>query len=169
MEMLFGNFIGDAIGTDKNPIPDLAPPGDKEHPLEGEIEGIRLIGYADHYCPDTLVLHENKTSHNKSRWTKGKVDKHKQLTMYALLIHQRDGVNPEDLTMYLNFIQSRLVGVSYQLHEPPVWRQFETRRTMADLEEYKDYLVKTVEMMERYIEIRKLSPVRRSAPAFKAV
>lgn len=166
-EMQAGSRIGDLIGTPDSPIPDLTPPGVKEFELHGQWEGISFVGYADHYCPNMCVLHENKTSPNKSRWSQKKVDEHKQLTMYAFLLNLQYGVEPEDIEMYLNFIPVALVGVSYQ--PLPNWRQFETRRTTKDVDAYKDYVIETVEAMERYIKLKALSPAPRRAPAFNGV
>jgi len=163
-EMLAGNRIGDSIGTDKSEVPDLVPPGVKEYELHVEWEGIPLIGYCDHFCPDMLVLHENKTSPNKSRWNQRKVDEHHQLTMYALMLNLRDGIEPEDIEMWLNFIPVRLVGLTYK---PDVsWRSFETRRTKQHLEAYKQYIMRTVEAMDEYIRVRSTQPEKRRAPVY---
>ena len=169
-EMRFGNVIGDAIGTENNPVPDLMPPGVKEYAVKGEVEGISLRGYIDHWCPDTLELHENKTSAKPTRWTKRKADNHKQIDMYLLLLNQQDGVEPEDVTCYLNFIQTRPSGLGYRLHKEPKWQQFELRtRTLADLESYKTYVVTTVEAMQEYIDSRPLSTDAPRPPVFKGV
>jgi hypothetical protein len=164
-EMLIGNVIGDAIGTDDNPIPDLNPPGVKEYELRATFNDIPMVGYCDHWCPDKLELHENKTSHNKKRWTKGKADKHDQLTMYAMLLNLQDGVEPEDITMYLNFIPVDMVGVSYVPH--PNWRQFETRRTKEDIVTYQNKVMNLLTLMDEYASKRALSTPARKAPAFK--
>ena len=166
-EMVAGSRIGDLIGTEGSPLPDLAPPGTKEYELHGEWEGIPMVGYADHFCPTMLILHENKTSPNKARWTQSKVDKHNQLTMYAMLLELQHGIAPEDVEMYLNFIPVALVGVTYQ--PLPTWRQFETRRTKADVEAYKAYILDTIEQMERYIKLKELSTPPRRAPVFNGV
>lgn len=136
--------------------------------MRAEWEGIPLVGYADHYCPDTLILHENKTSYSKSRWTKKKVDEHKQMTMYAFLLNLMDGTQPEDVEMYLNFIPLKLVGVTYQPYG--TWKQFETYRTKADIEAYKDYIMDTIEAMSEYaMKCDALSTSKRSAPVFNGV
>ena len=164
-EMVVGSVIGDAIGTPDSPIPDLNPPGVKEYELHAEWEGIPIIGYADHYCPQMLELHENKTSPNKSRWTQGKVDKHDQMTMYAMLLNLKEGIEPEDITMYLNFIPTTLVGVTYQ--PLPNWRQFETRRTKEDIKRYQEKILKIIELMDEYVRTRPLSTPAPTAPVFK--
>jgi len=165
--MLAGNRIGDSIGTDKSEVPDLVPPGVKEYEIRSTFEDIELVGYADHFCPSMLVLHENKTSPNKKRWTQRKVDDHHQLTMYALMLNLRDGIEPEDIEMWLNFIPVELVGVTYK--PTPNWRAFETRRTKQHLEAYKQYIIRTVEAMDEYIKMKELSPKPRRAPAYKVV
>ena len=167
-EMRIGTVVGDAIGTPDSPIPELQPPGVKEYPLQALWEDIPLIGYADHFCPDTLVLHENKTSPNKKRWTQGKADKHDQLTMYAFMLQLSQDIDPESVTMYLNFIPVCLTGVS--LNVCGGYRQFETKRTQEDIERYKVYIMDTVEKMAEYAEIRdRLSTTTRRPPAFNGV
>jgi len=170
-EMMAGSRIGDLIGTDKSPIPNLTPPGVKEYEMKGVYEGITLIGFADHYCPETKVLHENKTSANKSRWTKKKVSEHPQLTMYAMLLQLQDGVEPEEVTMYLNFIPVCLTGVTYNVCQSDTWKQFETRRTKEDVQLYQIYLMDTIAKMESYAAFRdnQLSTPRRRPPVFNMV
>jgi len=86
--MLAGSRIGEAIGTDDSPIDNTLVPGVKEYTVRAEIDGIHLVGHLDHYCPDTLVLNENKCSDKKGRWTQGKVDQHGQITMYLMLLER---------------------------------------------------------------------------------
>lgn len=170
--MLFGSTIGDAIGTPDSPVPDLTPPGVKEYKLTGEINGIKLLGFADHYCPETLILHENKTSDNPKRWTKRKADTHKQIDMYLLLLNLTEGIPPERVTCYLNFIETRPSGLGYRLHNPPRWQQFPIKtKTMSDLDKFTEYLHRTVEAMQEYIEEKERAPVYKSPrpPAFKGV
>ena len=169
--MIFGNTVGDSIGTPKSLVPDLVPPGIKEYRLTAEVDGIPLIGYADHYCPDTRVLHENKTSETRGRWTQGKADKHTQIDMYLLMLYLSEGVPPETVECYLNFIQTRPTGLGYRLHKDVRWRQFRVAtKTMADLDRYQEYLLATVEAMHEYAEQRAV--INTSAPrppAFKGV
>jgi hypothetical protein len=152
--MLFGSLVGDSIGTDTSMVPTLVPPGVKEYELSATLWGIPLVGYADHYCPDTRVLHENKTSATRDRWTQKKVDEHTQLTMYCLLLWLRDKVKPEDVRIQLNFIPVRQAGVQFKLPDPPTYTPFTTTRTMLDILEYTSYLKKTLVEMERYVQSR---------------
>ena len=150
--MLAGSRIGDSIGADNNEVPDLNPPGVKEYAIKGEVDGIYMIGYADHYCPDTLVLNENKTSTTKYRWNQKKTDEHPQLTMYALLLQIQDKVKPEDITMWLNFIPLELKGVD--LKPTGKVKSYETRRTQEQVKEYVKQMKQTIEEMESYAQWR---------------
>ena len=55
----FGSVVGDSIGTPNSLVPNLVPPGVKEYELSATLGAIRVIGFADHFCPKTKVLHEN--------------------------------------------------------------------------------------------------------------
>nr|MBP6946294.1 hypothetical protein [Candidatus Paceibacterota bacterium] len=81
LAMLFGNTVGDTLGTPNSMVPSLEKHlvGLKEYELKTTLNGMTLIGYADHYCPCTKVLNENKTSENKNRWNQTLVDLHGQL------------------------------------------------------------------------------------------
>lgn len=163
--MLAGSRIGDAIGTDTNPVTGLEPVGDKEYALKVEIDGIKMVGYADHFCPDTLVLNENKCSDKKGRWTQSKVDKHGQIDMYLLMLMHQDGIKPEDVECWLNFILLDHVGVGYNVHNPPVFKRFKTARTTEQVSQFLDDVKQTIELMQQYIESRTLSTPAPKAPA----
>lgn len=166
--MLAGSRIGDAIGTESCPI-GLNPPGVKEYGITTVIEDIPLVGYFDHYCNKTRVLHENKCSDNKSRWTQGKVDKHSQIDMYLLLLREAEGVDPESVSCQLNFVLLKPVGVGYTLHEPPVVRSFKTSRTNEQIDAYLASVKETVKAMQAYIEAVPLSTEAPRRPAFKGI
>ncbi len=153
--MEFGNIVGDSIGTSQSLVPDLVPPGVKEYELSAKLGDIILIGFADHYCPDTKVLHENKTSDNPTRWDQAKVDKHTQLDMYALMLFLKEKTKPEEITMFLNFIPVVRGGdMIYRVPEPVIYHQFPTKRTTADILRYATYITNTVKKMEEYYVTR---------------
>lgn len=163
--MLAGSRIGDTIGTDTSPIDNSLVPGIKEYTVRAEIDGISMVGHLDHFCPETLVLNENKCSDKKGRWTQGKVDKHKQIDMYLLLLKAQDGVDPEDVECWLNFLKLEQVGVQYDVGNPPVLRRFKTHRTQAQLNTFLDEVKRTVEAMHQYIENQPLYTPAPVAPA----
>lgn len=163
-EMLAGTRIGDLIGTDTCPI-GLQNTGIKEYELRGDIDGIKLVGFCDIYHPENKVLHENKTSPNQTRWNQKKADEHGQLTMYALMLRQQ-GVEPEEITMHLNFVPLRLVGIDYQVNGHT---QFTTTRTAKQVDDYTEHIKRIVELMHQYTESRPLSTPKPVPPVFKGV
>lgn len=148
--MLFGTTVGDSIGTPDTLVPSLIPPGVKEYEMSAVIDGVPIVGYADHFCTDTLFLSENKTSDNPKRWNQKKVDDHGQLTMYALMLFLRDKIKPEDIQMQLNFIPVLYSGVSYRMPEPPTYQAFKTKRTTLDIVKYGQYIRDMIIEMERF-------------------
>lgn len=149
--MLYGSKVGDSIGTPDSLVPTLVPPGVKEYELRANIGPIYLVGFADHYCTDTLVLNENKTTDKPTKWNQKSVDAHGQMTMYALLLFLQNKTKPEDVTMFLNYIPV-LVGNDFQyyLPTPPTYTAIPTRRTTKDIMNFVTYVKDTVAAMEAY-------------------
>lgn len=143
--MRAGTLIGDSIGTDKSLVPLLTPPGVKEYELRASLGNIHIVGFCDHYCPDTRILHENKTSTSRLKWNQKSVDTHKQLDMYALMLFLTHDVLPDDLTIYLNYIPV-IEGpdMRYYLPNPVEHYTFETKRTAEQLVAMTQYIEKTV-------------------------
>jgi hypothetical protein len=100
-------------------------------------------------------LNENKTAVNPKKWTKGTVDRHGQITMYALMLFLKHDIAPEDLTIYLNYIRViEGADMRYYLPNPIELKRFPTKRTGEQIAEYADYIIKTVDNMQKYIEER---------------
>ena len=173
--MKFGSKIGDAIGTPDCPIPDLNPPGVKEFKLSAKLGDIYIVGYADHFCPQTLVLNENKSTDNPNKWHPESVRLHRQFDIYALMLFFQYDIPPEDVSMYLNDVRTEKYWVPKPGHEdlpeyllnehtadeavrlkrPIEWYQHPTTRTGSDLKRYVKYVEKTVEAMWEYVSNRK--------------
>ena len=171
--MKFGTRVGDAIGTPDCPI-GIPTAGVKEFKLDAKLGDIYVVGYADHFCPVEIVLTENKTTDNPNKWTKETVAKHKQLTMYCLMLALTHDIPPEDVTIYLNDIRTErywtpkpgfenepdyllnehIGDEAVRLKRPLEWNQYETRRTARDLVRYTAYIEKTVERMYDYHLLR---------------
>ena len=163
--MLAGSRIGDAIGTDDSPIDNSLVPGKKEYTVKAEIDGIEMIGHLDHYCPDTIILNENKCSDKKGRWTQRKVDAHGQITMYLMLLETQDGVDPEQVECWLNFLLLEQIGVQYDVGKPPVLKRFKTQRTKTQIATFLDETKRMIELMQQYIDKRALSTPAPRPPA----
>ena len=150
--MVAGNKYGDMLGRANSPVEELKDIGICEYKLTGNIDDIYMIGYVDGWMENELILHENKTSDNPKRWSQKKVDEHKQIDMYLLLLFLQEKIKPEDVTCYLNFIQLDRGGdMIYRLSDPLVWHQFPTKRTSVDLLRYAHYVKDTVADMEKYV------------------
>lgn len=153
--MIFGNTIGDTLGTTFSAVPKLDPylKGEKEFKLRVKMNDYSLIGFCDHYCPIEKVLNENKTSQNGTRWTQKTVDEHGQITMYALMLYLQEKVKPEDLKIFLNFIPVKH-GNDFQLTvDPDVFHIFETKRTLKQCLMFGSTIGKTLKEMESYAQV----------------
>lgn len=149
--MLFGNVVGDTLGTENSMVPDLPMPGIKEYELKPKFNGFTLIGYCDAWCPDTKLLTENKTSQNKNRWNQVAVDRHHQLTMYALMLMLQDNVMPEHMTMVLHYIPVEEGGdFQLTLTDPNVFHSWETKRTNEEVLKFGASLKRLRDEMEKY-------------------
>lgn len=151
--MLYGNVIGDTLGTPHSLVPKLNPHlvGTKEFELLAKMNTYTLIGFCDHYCPDCKVLNENKTSQKENRWTQKEVDDHGQLTMYALMLLLKYKTDPADVKMYLNFIPVRENGAfKLELVSPDFFKRFETNRTIQQVLQFGANIDTTVKEMEKY-------------------
>jgi len=159
--MKFGNTVGDTLGLGrkKSLVPKLEKylKGEKEHSLRVKMNDHTLVGFCDHYCPVKKILNENKTSQNVNRWNQVEVDKHGQLTMYALLIMLRDGTAPDDLDIFLNFIPvaNREFG-GMHIPDPNEFYRFQTTRTVAQCLQFGGWIEQELKKMEEYA-IKELS------------
>lgn len=149
--MAWGSVVGDSIGTPDTLVPTLVPPGVKEYEMRAVIDDVPIIGFADHFCINTLWLHENKTSDNPKRWDQKKVNQHGQLSMYALMLFLREKIKPEDIQMQLNFIPVLRGGdMLYRMPEPPIFIPFITSRSTLDILHYAQSIRDTLVEMEAY-------------------
>lgn len=92
-EILFGKKIAKELEDDDKIV-------GSETRIEIEITpGLKLLGYLDGFDEDTFAITEYKTGHldvkGKVPWTQVKVQKHKQLDWYSLLVKTKyKKVNP---------------------------------------------------------------------------
>jgi hypothetical protein len=72
--------------------------------LECEVEGIKLLGYVDSLCPDTLKIIDFKFSHlsktGKEPWDVVKVRKHQQFPFYCLMVKTLHGKYNPDVELH---------------------------------------------------------------------
>ena len=151
--MLFGSIVGDSLGTPESMVPKLDPHlvGTKEYELHVKLNDNLLLGYCDHYCPDTKVLNENKTSQKLDRWNQKQVDAHGQLTMYALMLFLKEGTKPEDVDIWLNFIPVfENNDAQLQIVSADTFHRFNTKRTTMQCLQFGADIDKQLKLMENY-------------------
>ena len=103
----FGNVVGEALENREWDHPALAPVRGKipqgthpEHLIEVDIAGVPILGKLDDFDLQTFAIEEYKTGIRDSKgnapWDRVKVRKHKQLTLYTLMVkHKYGNWNPE--------------------------------------------------------------------------
>ena len=134
--MIFGNTVGDTLGTPTSMVPKLTyhPKAIKEYELKPKLNGVELIGYCDFYTPEIIHLDENKTSANPKKWTRKSVHQHGQMDMYALMLMLQDNVTPEKLTMALHYIPvDETEDGDLYLATPDIFHSFPTSRTLQQV------------------------------------
>lgn len=91
----FGKGIAKMIeeGKHKFLLPDLVVYEMPEFEIRCNIKGVPILSYIDSYDPVKNVFREVKTG--KISWTQAKVQKHDQLTFYALALFHATGKMPE--------------------------------------------------------------------------
>jgi len=95
----FGKSIASDIeeGKFQEKIPTLTVYSEIEYEIRTDCEGVPILSYLDTYDPILNMFREYKTG--KVKWTNTKVQKHDQLTFYALAIKLKHGTMPESCTL----------------------------------------------------------------------
>ena len=103
----FGNLVGGALENREWDHPVLAPVRGKipqgthpEHLIEVEIAGVPILGKLDDFTLQNFFIDEYKTGirdhKGNAPWDRVKVRKHKQLTLYTLMVKHKYGQwNPD--------------------------------------------------------------------------
>jgi hypothetical protein len=104
-ETIFGKKTAEHL--EDNEIEGVIVYDTREYRIEVELEeGLKLLGYLDRFNSPTLSILEIKTGHLDSKgkvpWDKIKVQKHKQLVFYSLLVKLKHGkVDPVTILQWL--------------------------------------------------------------------
>ena len=97
----FGNEVGGALEDRNWDHPVLAPVVGKvpqqthpEHRIDVDVLGVPVMGFLDDFNMETKFIEEYKTgirNKGKAPWDRVKVRKHKQLTLYTLMVREKYG------------------------------------------------------------------------------
>lgn len=158
--MTIGIEVGERITTDPTFLPTLERPEVYEYDFDGKLTkfgDLTLRGHIDGYSPSIPAIEEYKTSTNKDRWNRRKVDNHHQLTFYALLVWLNHKIPPEKIRFRLWAIPIIENGDFTYEAQPPL--MFTTKRTMADILCFGAELNKTFKEMLAFVAQKKLSTI----------
>lgn len=110
VETIFGKKIGEMVENlehlDHDIVSKIIDYPIKEHKIEVEYKGLKLLGYLDQFHDTELRVLEMKTGHKNKQgkvpWDKVKVQKHKQLVFYSTLVKLKYGkVHSEVILQWL--------------------------------------------------------------------
>lgn len=157
-EMLFGSKIGKQIEKDINFLPEIPRARQMEYKFEAVYEGIKLVGFADSFGFDELVLHEYKTG--VKPWDQKRADDHGQITMYLFMLYLVDGIDPATVECNLHWMPTVRkqkyekgtgdLKVSIDFLEPFKVHSFRTKRIKRDVMEFGMRINKTIKAMDEY-------------------
>lgn len=157
-EMIFGKKFAESIenGEPMAPVTILSA---VEHRFSVVFNGIPMIGFADTFCTETMRrLGEYKTS--RTGWDQARVDEHGQITLYALFNFVTNGVPPEDVDFFLEYVATEETGdFNIRLKDPVKVHHFDTKRTTADIIRFGKRIMDVVDAMQAHVDMKeKLSP-----------
>lgn len=153
-EMAFGRKIDERIETDPTFLPSVTRYKHMQHRMKTDFGGLPIVGVADTYCDDSLALRDYKTG--KKAWDQKRADETGQLTMYALLLHLTEGVHPEELDLYIDWmptVETPDFRIQFR-DQPMVVESFHTKRSMRDMLEFGQRINRRWEEMNQYVQQR---------------
>lgn len=150
-QLKFGKKFADAVEWGK-PMAPLTVYTYTEHAVKAILDGIEVLGFLDSYDKENKLA-EYKTG--AKAWDQKRVDKHGQLTFYAMLLWLRDKKKPEDLEMILEWVPCCFrPDYTYGFTDPAVVHTFDTKRTMRDVMMMVGEIKMRRKAMEEYVKSR---------------
>lgn len=152
-ELTFGSKIDKQFQDDPTFLPEIPRIGSLQHEMRAVLElgkkKVFLLGIADQR--NKTQIRDLKTG--KNPWTKKKADETKQLTFYALLAWLIDGIKPEELEFYIDYVPTYVrADLSIDLVRPIKPQIFKTKRTMTDVVRLCSEIDKTIKAMQKYVD-----------------
>lgn len=121
-EMCFGGYIARELekGKSDNLLIDMlvsvVPKYAKsEYKLDVDLEGIKLFGIFDSFCPKTKNIIEYKTG--KAPWTQKRADEHGQLHFYALMVWLKYKKIPKVKLVWIQTISGDGIEITGEVKE----------------------------------------------------
>lgn len=157
-ELTFGSMVDAKIQNDPTFIPSLPRYPEMQHSMRVNFDGIVLTGTADGIDFNKKLLFDFKTG--AKPWTKSRADETGQLSMYLLMLYITDKkIKPEEWKLGIHWLPTKKSDETGDFKpriitfrdDPVIPITFETKRTMADLLKFAQYIKQTIKSMENYV------------------
>jgi hypothetical protein len=151
-EMLFGKIFAESC-ENRKPLAPVTLLSKMEQPFKVVFGKIHMVGFADTF-DDVLktTIGEYKTGKMTKPWTQDRVDKHGQITLYALFNLIKNKIKPDDCKFFLEWVPTIQRGdFSIEILKNEKVRHFDTKRTMKDVLEFGVRINRVVKDMEKYV------------------
>jgi hypothetical protein len=150
-EMSFGSQVAD--GLEEKILCDeaefcriyLPKPKYREHVIEVDFDGLPLLAKLDGFTKKPLIIDEYKTGRNK--WTQSMVDKHGQLTVYAMAVWKKYKEIPD---IRLFWIPTALDLNGEVCLTGAIPKEFKTTRTIKDFVKMYGRLKSAYERIQKF-------------------
>lgn len=96
-ELSFGKKIATLLEASDESLAHIPRYAVSEKKISTEIDGVPILAYLDSYDPDGRRILEFKTG--KQPWTDARVQNHKQLDLYSLLVEMTEGSVTDTTTL----------------------------------------------------------------------
>lgn len=150
-ELKFGSYIDKKLQDDPSFLPMIPRYPIAQHEMKVKLGSIPLIGFADAFHPMDLKIRDFKTG--KKAWDQKRADETGQLTMYLLMLFIMNGIKPEKMRCFIDWIPTKENGdFTISLIEPCRPLSFETKRTTKQVLAFGVYIKETYQKMIEYCE-----------------
>jgi hypothetical protein len=123
----------------------------QEYEIVVPFRGLTLVMHLDGLNTDPIHLAEYKTGVQKS-WDQERVDKHEQLSWYALGIHLKFGVRPEDIPITLSYMPT-VWPMNVPMPRPTgEIENFQTKRGLLECVQIGKKIVTAWNQIEKFYE-----------------
>jgi len=147
-EMTFGSMVDKRIQDEPDYLPKITRLTHLQYKLEVELNGVNLIGLPDALDLENPHLIDYKTGRNK--WDKKRANETGQLTMYLLMIYIKHKIEPEKFRCAIQWMPTHIKDGEVAFVEEGEVITIETKRTMKDILEFGQEIVKVRQQMLDY-------------------
>lgn len=170
-ELRFGKYVDERIQAEPEWLPNIIRYPILQHEMRVEYCGIPLVGIADAYRPEIKgknipknsrkvmgygseqwavrpALRDYKTG--RKPWTQKRADETGQLTMYCLMLYLTEGIRPEDVELYIDWMPTHIVDGEIAFIKEGEVVTFKTKRTMREVLKFGQFIIDEYAAMHTY-------------------